>query len=326
MNEDKVVNVSITSLILKNFHIWIKKIKIITKNIEIWKFVDSNDTAKISEKRSSFNVFDYQIIVSFSFSISFDDTRSITTLRELSDKQRKKHKLNLLNHQYQEKYIDRIDNDIMQMQNVIKLFVRMYFSSNELFAESRRMLQTLSTRYQLSNARIKKQLHETWRVLKTSSTKVKIEQWIADWKNLKQKMIDLKLAKTFDNDVIFVSEFLTAKRKWTFNFCDNWKNQHKTADKDIEFFKTIETYKEAVQKENSTSFFKTTNVATLQKQTQNEKKKNNKDNKIDKRNVKKKNKKCLYLKMYLFKKCDYICKATRSCKWKENKKIRNKMR
>jgi HKD family nuclease len=109
-------------------------------------------------------VSDYQVTVSvtaFSFSISFDSTRSATTLKELSDKQRKKHKLNLLNHQYQKKYIDRINNDIMQMQNVIKLFARMYLSFNKLFAESRRMLQTLSTRYKLSDARIKEQLHET---------------------------------------------------------------------------------------------------------------------------------------------------------------------
>jgi HKD family nuclease len=98
---------------------------------------------------------------SFSFSISFDDTRSITTLRELSDKQRKEHKLNLLNHQYQKKYIDRINNEIMRVQNVIKLFARMYLFSNELFAESRRMLQTLSARYQLSDAEVKEHLHET---------------------------------------------------------------------------------------------------------------------------------------------------------------------
>jgi hypothetical protein len=124
------------------------------------------------------------------------------------------------------------------------------------------MLQTLSTKYKLSNARIKKQLHETWRALKTSSVKIKIEQWIANWKNLKQEMIDLKLAETFNNDVIFVNEFLTAERKWVSNFCDNWKNQHKTADKDIEFFKTIRTYKKAVQKESSMTF-KSTNVATL---------------------------------------------------------------
>jgi hypothetical protein len=117
----------------------------------------------MSEKESSFNVSDYQITISMiasSFSIS-SDTRSVTTLKELSDKQREKHKLNLLNHQYQKKYIDRINNDIMRMQNVIKLFARMYLSSNEFSAKSRRMLKTLSDRYKLSDARIKEQLHET---------------------------------------------------------------------------------------------------------------------------------------------------------------------
>ncbi len=140
----------------------------------------------MSKKESSFNVSDYQISTQ-----ADDDIRSITALRELSDKQRKEHKLNLLNHQYQKKYIDRINNDIMRMQNVMKLFARMYLLSNELFAESRRMLQTLSARYQLSDARVKEQLHETWRALKASSVKTKIKQWIADWENLKQEMIDL---------------------------------------------------------------------------------------------------------------------------------------
>jgi hypothetical protein len=186
------------------------------------------------------------------------------------------------------------------------------------------MLQTLSVRYQLSDAKVKEQLHKTWRALKASSVKVKIEQWIADWENLRQEMIDLKLVETFDNDVIFVSEFLTAERKWAFNFCDNWENQHKTTDKDIEFFKTIRTYREVVQKESSMSFNRTANVATLQKQSQNEKKKNNKD--ADKRNVKKRDRKCLCLKMHLFEECVYICKSTRSSEWKKNKKIRNDMR
>jgi hypothetical protein len=120
-------------------------------------------SAKEKQTCTSSNVTDYQRTVSMtasSFSIS-SDTRSVTTLRELSDKQKKKHKFNLLNHQYQKKYIDRINNDIMRMQNVIKLFARMDFLSNKLFAESRRMLQTLSARYQLSDAKVKKQLHET---------------------------------------------------------------------------------------------------------------------------------------------------------------------
>jgi hypothetical protein len=124
----------------------------------------------VSKKGASSNVSDYQV------SISTDDTRSVTALRELNDKQRKEHKLNLLDHQYQKKYIDRINNDIMRVQNVVKLFARMYLPSNELFAEPRRMLQTLSARYQLSDARVKEQLHETWRALKAPSVKAKIEQ------------------------------------------------------------------------------------------------------------------------------------------------------
>jgi hypothetical protein len=112
----------------------------------------------MSKKVSSFNVSDYQM----SAQIADDsDTRSIIALRELNDKQRKEHKLNLLDHQYQKKYIDRINTDIMRVQNVIKLFARMYLFSNELSAESRRMLKTLSDKYKLSDARIKEQLHET---------------------------------------------------------------------------------------------------------------------------------------------------------------------
>jgi hypothetical protein len=109
----------------------------------------------MSEKSASSNVSDYQI------SISTDETRSITALRELNDKQRKEHKLNLLDHQYQKKYIDRINTDIMRVQNVIKLFARMYLFLNELSAESRRMLKTLSDKYKLSDAKVKEQLHET---------------------------------------------------------------------------------------------------------------------------------------------------------------------
>jgi hypothetical protein len=58
---------------------------------------------------------------------------------------------------------------------------------------------------------------------------------------------------------------------------------------------------------------KTANAATLQEQTQDEKKKNNKDNnqRTDKRNIKEKDRKCLCLKMHLFEECVYICKSAR---------------
>jgi oligoribonuclease NrnB/cAMP/cGMP phosphodiesterase (DHH superfamily) len=156
MDEDRVANVSVTSLTPKNFHTWVKEIRTIAKNAEIWKFVDPENTAEMPEKSAPPNVSDYQVSTQ-----ADDGTRPATALRELNDKQRKEHKLNLLDHQYQEKYIDRINTGIMRVQNVIKLFARMYLPSNELSAESRRMLKTLSDRYKLSDARIKEQLHET---------------------------------------------------------------------------------------------------------------------------------------------------------------------
>jgi pyridoxine 5'-phosphate synthase PdxJ len=64
------------------------------------------------------------------------------------------------------------------------------------------------------------------------------------------------------------------------------------------------------------SSFKIVNAVTLQEQTQNEKKKNNKDNNhktdADKRNIKKKYRKCVCLEMHLFEECVYICKSARS--------------
>jgi hypothetical protein len=49
--------------------------------------------------------------------------------------------------------------------------------------------------------------------LKNSSVKGKIESWIADWENLRLQMISLKLDETFEDDTIFVSEFLRAEHK-----------------------------------------------------------------------------------------------------------------
>jgi uncharacterized protein YecA (UPF0149 family) len=82
----------------------------------------------------------------------------------------------------------------------------------------------LATRYKLDQSKIIQQIHEQWRSLKILSIKDKVESWVVEWKNLRFQIISLKLADTFDDDVIFVSEFLRAERRWTSTFCDNWKN------------------------------------------------------------------------------------------------------
>jgi type III secretory pathway component EscV len=76
------------------------------------------------------------------------------------------------------------------------------------------MIQMLAVRYKLDQSKIIEQIHEQWRELKISSIKNKIEQWIVEWKNLRLQMISLNFTNTFDDDVIFLSEFLRVERRW----------------------------------------------------------------------------------------------------------------
>jgi hypothetical protein len=121
----------------------------------------------------------------------------------------------------------------------------------------------LAVRYKLDQSKIIQQIHEQWRRLKISSIKDKVESWVIEWENLRLQMISLKLADTFDDDVIFVSEFLRAERRWASTFCDNWENQLKTAEKSVDFFKITRAYRLVVIRENSSSS-RTANAAILQ--------------------------------------------------------------
>jgi hypothetical protein len=126
-----------------------------------------------------------------------------------------------------------------------------------------------AARYKLDQSKIIQQIHEQWRNLKISSVKDKVESWIVEWENLRLQMISLKLADTFDDDVIFVSEFLRAERRWVSTFCDNWKNQLETAEKSVDFFKITRAYRLVVIRKSSTSSFRDiANAAILQEVTQ----------------------------------------------------------
>jgi hypothetical protein len=80
------------------------------------------------------------------------------------------------------------------------------------------------------------QIYAQWRALKNSSVKDKIKTWIIDWENLRLQIISLKLDETFEDDTIFVSEFLRAEHKWTLIFCENWEYQLDAAQQTVEFF------------------------------------------------------------------------------------------
>jgi hypothetical protein len=47
----------------------------------------------------------------------------------------------------------------------------------------------------------------------------------------------------FEDDVIYIKEFLKANLKWTLDFCDSWVRKHRTANREINFFHIIKKYR-----------------------------------------------------------------------------------
>ncbi len=207
MKDEKV---TMTVLISQNYHIWIKEIQAYAKQYQVWEYVDSDGQIELSQKEASFKASDYQMIES---EADAETTRSALNLKELTDQQRKEYKADVLEYQMLSKFTEKILQGIRNVSTAVKTSARQYISSHEMSSSVRQIIQTLTARYKLSNQKIVEQIHAQWRALKNSSVKGKIESWIADWENLRLQMISLKLDETFEDDTIFVSEFLRAEHK-----------------------------------------------------------------------------------------------------------------
>jgi hypothetical protein len=141
-------------------------------------------------------------------------------------------------------------------------------------------------------------------------------------------MISLKLADTFGDDAIFVSEFLRAGRRWASTFCDNWENQLKAAEKEVEFFKTTRAYRNVVLKESGSASIQTTisryaNAVILQSKTSDQSDQKSKDHnpKTGDNPSKKGARKCVCEDIHEFRECSYIVSSARTSDWTEDKKI-----
>ncbi len=130
-----------------------------------------------------------------------------------------------------EKLIRRTERDIQTIHLAVKTSARQYIFFNEMKSSIRQILQILVDRYKQLNVKIIELLHEQYHALKISFVKVKIEQWINEWENLRFEMIIQGFKNTFDNDVIFVHEFLRASKRWAFVFCETWVIQHQAVEK-----------------------------------------------------------------------------------------------
>jgi RAB protein geranylgeranyltransferase component A len=85
-------------------------------------------------------------------------------------------------------------------------------------------------------------------------------------------MIIQEFKNTFDNNVIFVHEFLRANKRWVFVFCEIWIIQHQTIEKLLNFFKITRAYKNTYENflKDEKSIKETIETITLQKVDQNQ--------------------------------------------------------
>ncbi len=330
MNE-KISNSFMIMLISKNYHLWIKKLQKLIEQHKIWEYVDSNET------RLKLTIENYSDVSNYLISMKSD----ISKRREMTSKKRVRMTRNIIeltNNQrsnlqqrqsiwsMREKLIKRTERDIQTIHLAVKTSARQYILSSEMRSSIRQILQTLVDRYKQSDVKIVELLHEQYHALKISSVKVKIEQWISEWENLRFEMIIQDFKNTFDNDVIFVHEFLRASKRWVFVFCEIWVIQHQAIEKFLDFFKTTRAYRDAYE-----NFLKDdkakdmTDAITLQSAGQDQTDSHT-CTKNDKGEDKHKDKFCICDQIHLFSQCSYIVSVNRTPEWKENSKMRNETR
>ncbi len=327
-----ILNISMMMLTSKNYHLWIKELQKLAEQHKIWQYIDPEDIKESPKEEKYPEVSDYKLIRQTADGISFQTTTQVTDYDDLTTEQKKSLKMKMNIFQMTKKHMKKIAQSIRIVDNVVKLSARQYILSSEIVSLTRQIIQILISRYKKSEAKIVEQLHEQYYDLKTPPVKEKIEQWISDWENLRSKMISHDLKDTFDNDVIFVHEFLRAGKKWTPIFCETWVIQHEAAKKALNFFKTTRAYRNAYETylKDEVSVRDHANAATLQGKTQNQaqrdeaqksKNQNTKDNPSKKRA-----RKCVCDEIYEFEECPYIVSSARKPDWTEDKKILDKIK
>ncbi len=175
----------------------------------IWQNVDLNIDLLVSKRSELSSSFDYMMIEE-----DVEASRSAINKKELILEQQKKYKANCVEYDMLNRHHEKITQRLKIVRSAIRTSAKQYIFSNKFVSSSRKMIQMLAVRYKLDQSKIIEQIHEQWRELKISSIKNKIEQWIVEWKNLRLQMISLNFTNTFDDDVIFLSEFLRVERRW----------------------------------------------------------------------------------------------------------------
>jgi hypothetical protein len=288
MNDDRIF-FRIIMLIFNsnNFHLWIEELKDLILKIKIWEYINSYDKTEESRKEVLSKISHFVVKQSdLASSIAVDDfitdqvnqsTQDFTQSRlakyfhELSIQQQESYRANVKKYKRKEKQVAKITQRMLKINEAIRASIKTYIFSKLMFAFIKEILQVLITKYRKIDDQIKKQIHEKFQALKQSSFKNQIEIWLANWENLKSRILTFDIKDFFDFETMFVEKFLIVDRKWALTFCDNWIMQRKTIEKNVHFEETTREYKNAAKKK--LKIVEHVNVVTLQNQSQSQSKK-----------------------------------------------------
>ncbi len=336
----KDIKITIISLISKNYHKWIKEIQNLIVRANVWEYVDSQDTKQKFINEECLDVSDYVVLMKNIITIRSDESnqnsvlriRSVRDFNELFAVQKNSLKINIIIWELKKKKINKIAKDMQIVDNAIKLSTRSYISSDEMTSSCRDIIRMLAARYKLTKDQIIEQIQNEFQNLKTwSSIKEKIEKWIIRWENLRDHIVRADIMSLFESDVIYTKEFLKADRKWASDFCDSWMREHRTVDREMNFFHIIREYRNEMKmilKNARNDDHNQINAIILHEQNQVDQSDHNheSDHCFDHEDEKFKNRKCVCDEMHLFKKCLYIVTSTRKLEWTKNSAIREELR
>jgi hypothetical protein len=168
MEEDKSqTTTQVTVLISKNYHLWIKEIKSIAKDVGVWMYVDrsgTEDTPTLEDVGRLPRLSDYQVRIAPQSGdggalLVAPVLWPVRSIQELSDVQLKQHRTNQKEHQFESAHIKEMVAGIRKVQNAIKASASTYLSQTEKTSTPRQMIKTLKSRYKLSESKINEQLH-----------------------------------------------------------------------------------------------------------------------------------------------------------------------
>jgi hypothetical protein len=146
-----------------NFHFWIEEFKDLALKIKIWKYINSYNQIAESRKEILFEIF-YYVVKASAFASSaiaddlitnqidqsaqnFTQSRFAKYFHELSTQQQENYRTSVKEYKRKKKQIVKINQEMLKINETIRVSVKSYISSKLMFVFIRKILQFLITKY-----------------------------------------------------------------------------------------------------------------------------------------------------------------------------------